>query len=224
MSYYGSLFKIFFSMEDHLFRIRKAEKIHNLWKTTLLIVLLSLLVYGWMSYLGMGSDLISRNAASMSAIQYEITKAGFIIGRLLYALLLSAFVLFVPSLLFHLLTNIPYKKLLVMQQAVLLVMLVERLTWIPLMLLSGLDWYVSPFSFGIIASYFTDNAWLIFFFGAISLFQLWIMWFQVKFLSTMAAISKKWLWANVFILHILYWCMAALFSYSDTFILSGWFE
>ncbi|MFC3040888.1 hypothetical protein ACFOGI_11570 [Virgibacillus xinjiangensis] len=224
MSYHVNLFKIFFFMEDHLFRIRKAERIHNLWFITILLFLGSILVYGWMAYLGMGSELLSRDATSMSVVEYEMAKAGFVIGRLAYALLFSVLVLFIPSLLFHLLTKLPYRKLLIMQQMVLLVMLAERLTWIPIMLLSGLDWYVSPFSFGILASYFTGQSWVIYFCGAVSLFQLWIIWFQVKYLNRLSSVSKRWLWAIVVILHILYWCLAALLSYSDISIISGWFE
>lgn len=223
MTYYTNLFKILLSMEDHLFRIGKAEKIRNLWKISVLLLLGSIVIYVWMAFLGIGSDLISRDAAGLTPQAYESSKFWFLIGRAIYAVLFAALVLFIPSLLFNLLTDIPYQKLLIMQQVVLAVMLLERLIWIPLMLLIGLDWYVSPLSFGIIASYITEVPWVIYFFGAISLFQIWIIWFQVKFITTLFPIKKQWIWVNVICLHILGWSIAALVAFADSYIVSGWF-
>ncbi|MBP1970898.1 hypothetical protein J2Z83_003034 [Virgibacillus natechei] len=223
MSYPINVFKFLFSMDDHLFRIRKAEKVQNLWKVSALLVLCSVFVYVWMAYLGIGTAIISQDATALSSTEYELSKLWFIIGRVLFAVLFAALLLFVPTLYFYLLTDIPYRKLIIMQQVVLLVLLVERILWVPLVLFSGLDWYVSPLSFGVIASYLTETPWIIYFFGAISLFQLWVIWFQVKYLSTMTAIKKHWLWVNVICLHILYWCLAAFLAYANTYIISGWF-
>ncbi|UJL46588.1 hypothetical protein KFZ58_01035 [Virgibacillus sp. NKC19-16] len=223
MTYSVNLFKFFRSMDNHLFRIRKAEKIQNLWKVSVLLVLFSMFIYAGMAYLGIGTDLISQNFARLSPAAYEQSKFWFIIGRAGFAVLFAALILFVPALLFYLLTDIPYQKLIIMQQVVLVVLLIERIIWIPLMLIIGLDWYVSPLSLGIITSYLTETPWVIYFFGAISLFQLWIIWFQVKYMSTMTVVKKRWLWANVILLHILFWCIAALLAYADEFIISGWF-
>ncbi|WP_373894710.1 hypothetical protein ACUL41_17615 [Virgibacillus natechei] len=223
MTYPVNLFKFFRSMDDHLFRIRKAEKIQNLWKVSVLLVLLSVTIYLLMAYLGIGADLISQNATRLSPAAYEQSKFWFIIGRMAFAALFAVLILFVPALLFYLLTDIPYQKLIIMQQVVLVVLLIERIIWIPLMLMIGLDWYVSPLSFGVIAAYMTEISWIIYFFGAISLFQLWIIGFQVNYLSTMAVVKKHWLWVNVILLHILFWCIAALLAYAGKFIIGGWF-
>ncbi|MBY7141813.1 hypothetical protein KFZ56_01620 [Virgibacillus sp. NKC19-3] len=223
MTYPVNLFKFFRSMDDHLFRIRKAEKVQNLWKVSILLVLFSVIIYAWMAYLGIGTDLISQNIVTHSPAAYEQSKFWFIIGRVGFAILFAVLILFVPALLFYLLTDIPYQKLIIMQQVVLVVLLIERILWIPLMLTIGLDWYVSPLSFGVIASYIMETPWLIYFFGSISLFQLWIIGFQVKYLSTMAVVKKHWLWVNVILLHILFWCIAALLAYADEIIISGWF-
>lgn len=210
-------------MDDHIFRIRKAEKIRRLWIVSALLTFISVLVYIWMAYLGIGSDFISRGAVGLSPETYEAGKFWFLIGRAIYAVFIAVLVLFLPSLLFYLLTEIPYRKLMIMQQVVLVIMLIERLIWIPFMLLGGLDWYVSPLSFGIIASYVTGISWVIYFFGAISLFQLWIIWFQVKFITSLVPMRKRWIWLNVILLHVLGWAVAALIAFADTYIVSGWF-
>lgn len=224
MSYQPHFLKFLFSMNDHLFRLRKAEEMKPIWKSNVLLIFLSMFIYLWMAFLGMGSNLISEDALLLGLLDYESSKFWFVIGRMLYGLVFALFILFVPSYLFKLLTDIPFKKLVVMQQVVLFIMLVERLLWIPLMLFAGLDWYVSPLSFGIIASYLTEHAWIIYFFGAISLFQLWIIGFQVLFLKSLStAIRRRWLWISVIFLHVLWWGLAAIFSFTDQHIISGWF-
>ncbi|WP_067730363.1 hypothetical protein [Oceanobacillus damuensis] len=223
MTYRIHLFRILTSMEDNLFRIKKTERIQNLWKVSIILALTSVIVYLLMAFLGLGSEGISSNAVSLSQPAYETSKLWFVLGRMLYALLFAAFILFVPSLLFYLLTGIPYKKLVIMQQVVLAVMLVERVLWIPLVIFAGLNWQVSPISFGIIASYITETPWIIYFFGAITLFQLWIIWFQVKYLSTFSEMKKYVIWINVVLLHFLGWCLAALTAFTDSYILGGWF-
>ncbi|HLR51993.1 MAG TPA: hypothetical protein VK072_03870 [Candidatus Avamphibacillus sp.] len=224
MNYQPNVFKFLFSIKEHLFRIRKVEEMKPIWKSNVLLVVLSMLIYMWMAYLGIGSNLISKDAVNLGAQGYEASKFWFIVGRLLFGLLFALFVLFVPSYLFKLLTDIPYKKLVVMQQVVLLIMLIERLLWIPLMLFAGLDWYVSPLSLGIIASYLTEHAWIIYLFGAISIFQLWIIGFQVHFLKSLTTdMEKQWLWFSVIFLQVVGWGIATIFAVADQYIISGWF-
>lgn len=224
MAYYMNLVKFFRSMEDHLFRIRKAEKLYNIWKTSLLLALASVIIYMWMAYLGIGSTPLSPVAIEASGVEYEQYKYWFILGRGVYALIFAAFMLFIPSLIIYAFTGIPYKKLVIMQQIVLAVLLLERILWVPLATLIGLEWYVSPLSFGIMASYFMEINWFIYFFGAISLFQLWTIWFQIRYIGGFHAIRKRWLWLIVILLHIIMWALAATIAAVDTRIISGWFE
>lgn len=178
MLYQINILKFLFPIDDHLYRVHKAESLKNLWKIASLLVLFSAVVYAWMAILGIGSDIISGNATAFNPLEYEESKFWFVLGRIGFGVLFALVILFVPSFLFYIITGIPYRKLLIMQEIVLLAMLIERVIWIPLVVYLGLDWFVSPLSFGIIASYFTDLAWVVLFFGAISLFQLWIIWFQ----------------------------------------------
>lgn len=217
------LFKLLFSMDNHLHRIRKAEKLKNVWKWCIALCLVSILLYGWMAYLGMGSDFISSKQAGMTMSTYEGSKFGFLLGRLLYAILLSVIILAFSTSIFYVVTDVPFQKLVIMQQVVLLVMLIERLLWIPFMVYLGLDWYVSPLSLGIVASYVTTYKWFIYFFGAISLVQLWVMGFQMKYLSFMGSTRKRWIVLTVIGLHILYWAVAATLTSVVRFVMGGGF-
>lgn len=223
MLYRVNLAKFFFPIDDHLYTLKRAESLKNLWKLFALLIFASAGVYAWMAVLGIGSDIISTEAAALNAFEYEAGKVWFVLGRMAFAAIFAVLVLIVPSLFFYAITEIPYRKLLVMQQIVLLVMLIERVLWIPLAVFAGLDWFASPWAFGIITSYFTDLPWVIFFFGAISLFQLWIIWFQVKFIGFMSDIKRVWLWVNVIGIHILYWAGVSALAFLDSDLISGWF-
>lgn len=222
MAYHANVFKFLFSQKDHILHIREAEDVKGLWRMSSLLIFISMFIYGWMAYLGMGSDLISSQAMTLSPIEYEQSKFWFLIGRVCFGLLLSLFLLFIIPLVLSGLTEIPFKKLIIMQQLVLCVLLIERVIWIPLFVFAGLDWHVSPLSFGIIASYVTDIPWVISFFGAMSLFQLWIIWFQVTYIHSLSSMKRQWVWASIILLHIFYWLIAAFLVFIDTSVLSGW--
>ncbi|MFD1039121.1 hypothetical protein ACFQ3N_12080 [Virgibacillus byunsanensis] len=219
-----NILKLLFSIDDHLFRIKKAEAFKNLWKLTIALILVSMTIYAWMAMLGIGSDIISGSATEMGQLTYEESKLWFVAGRIVFAVVFACLILFLPALILYSLTGISFKKLVIMQQMVLFVMLTERIIWIPLVVFLGLDWYVSPMSFGIIASYITEMPLIIYFFGAISIFQLWIIWFQVKFIGSMSLIKTHWLWTTVILLHLFYWLLVATLAYIDTELISGWFE
>lgn len=223
MIYRNKLFDLFTSMEAELSKIKQAEKIKSQWKTNLLLVVALLTVYVWMASLGMGTNLIAQDVTVVTPENYESSKLWFIVGRMGFALIFAIFVLFVPSLYFHLLLDVPYRKLIIMQQVVLVVLLIERIIWIPLFTYMGLDWYVSPLSLGIISLYATDIEWLGYLFGAITLFQVWLIWFQVNYLSKISDMKKGVIWLNIILLHVLGWLITVLVTFFDSNLISGWF-
>lgn len=217
--YSVNLAQLFLKRDDHLFRLKRAEKIKNVWNLSFLLLALTLLTYIWMAWLGLGTDAISSNMADFNRVEYEFRKAWFLIGRSGYAALFYLFTLFVSSFIFWLFNDVAYKKIIILQMNVLLILLLERITWIPLMVYAGMDWFVSPFSFGVIASYITNLSYIVYFFGAISLFQLLIIWYQIKWLSTMSSTKKVWIWFGVIVWHIVLWAGAAALSYYDLLLL-----
>lgn len=221
MIYHVNVFQFLMSGKDHILRIREAEDIKGLWKTSIILVLVSMFIYGWMACLGMGTDHLSSQATSLSATEYEQSKFWFLVGRVCFGGMFALFMLWVVPYILYGLTFIPFKKLVVLEQLVLTILLFERIIWMPLFVLAGLDWTVSPFSFGIIASYITDIPWIIAFFGAISLFQLWVMWIQVKFIRSLSMMKIRWIWLSIILLHIFYWLVAAFSVFIDTSFLSG---
>ena len=222
--YQFNVIQFLLSMDDHLSRIKNAEKIKPLWKQSLLFILVGMIIYGAFGYIGMGSGMLLKESLDLTPGYYESSKFWFMIGKVLTGLLFALFILFIPTLLLKWLTNISYKKLMLMQHVVLFVLLAERVIWFLVILTAGLDWYVSPLSLGIIASYATAKTWVIVFFGTISIFQIWVIWFQVKYISNLLENEGKGIiWVSVILLHIVEWSIITLLTISGPDMISGWF-
>jgi len=224
MMYQLNVFKLLTSLDDHLYRIKEAERINNIKKYLVLFTLGGMFIYVWMGYLGIGSDLILNSRFNFSPEIYESNKFWFIIGRALFGVLYALGVIFLPALIFKwLFSEIQFNKLVTMQLAVFLILLVERLTWIPLVTIFGLDWYTSPLSLGVIASYITSRSWLIYFLGSISLFQVFIIWFQIRFLTRLFEMNKLHIYIAVIFLHFIEWWLVALVTFISPYLIEGWF-
>ncbi|MFC7063665.1 hypothetical protein [Halobacillus seohaensis] len=216
MTYSINLLRLFFRRQDQLLVLHKSERIQKFWRAFFILLLLSFITYGWTSWIGLGTDPLSTSINELSRIDYEFQKAWFLIGRLGIALLLFlGIVLFTPFI-FWLLFDLSYKKMVIVQMSVWLLMLVERLTWIPLMVYFGLDWYVSPLSLGVIASYATQLEWIVYFFGAISLFQIFIIWFQIRSILYLSNSRNWWIISGVIFWHVLLWSGTAALTHFDS--------
>lgn len=222
--YQFRVFQFLMSTDKQIYRLKNAEKVNHFWKLVSIFIVASMIVYGCLGYVGIGSDMLLDKSFTFTSDIYESSKFWFMIGKILLGLLFASYILFGPSALFSWMTNIPYKKLMVMQLIVLFMLLLERVMWFFLNLTIGLDWYVSPLSFGIIASVLTTKSWMIIFFGTISLFQLWIIWFQTKFiLHFLENEGKVAIWFTIILFHLVEWIIVALLTSTAPYMISGWF-
>ena len=187
---------------DQKHRISHQETIAFEWKTQLSLLLTFSILYIIMAAIGMGTQFFSMNLTELTQPEYAAGHFWFIIGRVVYALCIGLVILYLVSYFYSLITEIPYKKVLLMQQVVLFIMICERITWIPLFVFLGLDWNVSPLSFGVIASWFTDSTWIVNLFGAISVFQIGIIIFQITYLKWFTTIRTWKVILTVIILHL----------------------
>ncbi|WP_347861593.1 hypothetical protein U0355_13395 [Salimicrobium sp. PL1-032A] len=215
MIYSVNLWKLFWRRDQELWKLNEADRIRNVWKMLFLLLFATILSFVWTAWVGLGTDPISANMLELNRLEYEWRKAWFMIGRIGYSLLFYGFILFFSTLIFWLFNTASYKRIMIIQMNVLVIMLFERVTWLPLLTYTGLDWFVSPLSFGVIASYFTDLTWIIHFFGAASLFQLFIIWYQVVSLKKISSTRSGFIWTGVIFWHLLLWCGTAALSYYD---------
>lgn len=221
--YRFNVIQFIIAMDEHMASIKKSEKVQHLGKIIGIFILSSMLIYGCMGYVGIGSGMLLKETLPFTPNVYESSKFWFLIGRILLGCLFALFILFVPTVIFRWLTGISFRKLMVMQLAVLFILLMERIVWFVLVMTAGLDWYVSPVSFGVIASYFTAKTWVVYFFGAISLFQIWVIWLQAKYMSGLLEDGKAIIWMSVIMIHLVEWCLVALLSFGGPYLIGGWF-
>lgn len=220
MNYKASLGKLIFSPYEQLVIINKADKIQRIFSLFFLLTLITILLYGWMAWLGIGTSILSPGALSLPREEYEASKLSFLIGRMMYALLFSLFLLLFPPLVFYTFFRVKFSKAVLLQLVVLTLFLVERLIWIPLYLYFGLDWYASPFSLGPVLTLLTDNPFWTYLGGTITLFLIWMIGFQVYYISALTKSKKIWIWLTVIILHLLYIAGAACVAYYATDLLT----
>ncbi len=182
----------------------------------ILLFILSAIIFGVVSSFGVGMDPLSKELTKLSASTYELEKFMFFIGRLIAGLLYAAILLFIPSLIYWTISDEgEYRKLVVTQFIVLIILLIERLTYIPLSLFFSLEWFSSPLSLGVIAQYITSKEWVIYFFGCFSFFKIWIVYLQYKGVKKLTE-QKNWLvWLVILTSNLLFWSITAFLAYLD---------
>ncbi|MFP7492561.1 hypothetical protein SFC66_02150 [Terribacillus saccharophilus] len=212
MTYHTNPFRLLISPKETLFKLREAERLRSHWLWTVLLLVAFCLVYAALGWAGAGTETLNQLRTNYTGSEYESAKFSFIIGRLVFGLVLGLLLIFVVSLVFYLFYEIPYQKLVIIQLSVGVIFLLEALTWLVLLLAAGLEWNRSPFSLGVLADLFTDRPWVISLFGAISLFQLFILYFQSRCLRVLFPVKRWHAGAVVSINFICYILLLTLFG------------
>ncbi|WP_226675615.1 hypothetical protein [Rossellomorea aquimaris] len=198
------------------YQLKESEVLRGYKQKIILVFLLSALVFGLVSSLGIGMDPLSKELTTLSPFTYEMEKFLFLLGRIISGLLYAAIILFVPALIFWTISDEgEYRKLVVIQSLVLLILLIERLTYIPLSLFLSLDWFSSPLSLGVITQYITGKSWVIYFLGCFSLFKIWVFYIQYKGIKRLTQ-QKNWLiWLVILLTNLLFWSVTAFMAFLD---------
>jgi hypothetical protein len=180
------------------------------------LILLSAFTFGLISSFGIGMDPLSKELNKLTPALLELEKFLFFAGRILNGILYSIISLFIPSIIFWTISEKgEYRKIVIVQGLVLLILLIEKLTYIPLSIFLSLDWFSSPLSFGVIAQYITTKPWVIYFLGSFSLFKIWIFYIQYKGLKRLTQ-QKNWLiWAVILLTNLFFWAITAFLAYID---------
>lgn len=198
------------------YQLKETEGLRGYKQKVILVFILSALVFGLISSLGIGMDPLSKELTTLSPVTFEMEKFLFFLGRLIAGLLYAAIILFVPALIFWTISDEgEYRKLVITQAIVLLILLIERLTYIPLSIFFSLDWFSSPLSLGVIAQYITGKPWVIYFLGCFSLFKIWVFYIQYKGIKRLTQ-QKNWLiWLVILLTNLLFWSFTAFLAFLD---------
>lgn len=196
----------------HSYQLKNAESLHGLWKRIIPLILASGLIFGMSAFFGIGSEYLSKKMTDLASEEYEMHKALFVIGQVLWGLVYATLILFIPAVLFWSFTDLEMDKLIAIQAMVLVILLIEHLMMIPLNLVAGLAEISSPFSLGVIGQYITSNEVLLYFLAAITLFKIWTIFVQYKYLRVLSDRGAKLILAVVVGMNIGFWLLSALLS------------
>lgn len=197
----------------YTYKLRDSEYVPGVWKNTAMLVLLSGLIFGISAYFGIGSEYLSKNLTAVSRENYELHKLLFMIGQLIWGLFYGVAVIFIPALFFWTFSDIELKKFVTVQLYVMPVLLLEKVINIPLATELGLIKTSSPFSLGVIAQYITSNDFIIYFLAAITLFKIWVIFIEYKYVKMLTGKRPGIVLLLVIGINLLFWLFSALFSF-----------
>ncbi|OIK14252.1 hypothetical protein BIV60_12150 [Bacillus sp. MUM 116] len=187
------------------YQIRETEVIRGLWKRVIFFILFSGLVFGISAYFGIGSEYLSKKLISVPQDEFEMHKALFVIGQILFGIFYAAIILFIPAFFFWMLIDVEFNKLIVAQLLVLVILLIEKIVLMPFILIFGLATNSSPFSFGVIIQYFTGNEFIMNFLATITLFKIWALFIEFKYLKVLTKKSSMNVLAMVIGINVIMW-------------------
>lgn len=215
MIYETKLLKALFFQKESFFRLAKAEVVYGFWKRIFWLLLAGAFVFFFLGWFGIGTSVLSGDLVHLPHSEYEGLKSFFLVGRFISGLLYAAFIIFLPALVFWTFSDAPYIKLALLQAITLPILLLEHVSYILLLLYFHIPWYSSPFSLGVIMQYVTDQRFIIFLFGSISIFKIWAISVQFTGLQTLTNRSKIWIVLMILFVHFSSWIFTALLGWID---------
>lgn len=170
----------------------KAESLTGVWKKLFLLLLVTFLLSFITSFLGIGNDILSSELNERSTTEFEAIKSLFAVGHIIWALIEALFILLIPSLFFWAISDLEWRKFIVVQQEVLTIFLLEKVFFLPFAIFLGLTSDISnPFAFGIIGQHLTDQTFILLILSKISIFTIWAIILQYKYIKVLAGKSAK---------------------------------
>jgi hypothetical protein len=208
------LFRGLINPSFFFYQLKDMEDVKGYRKKVFHLVWMSIIVFGLISSFGIGMDPLSKEITTLSPVTYELEKFLFFLGRLLGGLLYAAIILFFCSLIFWTISDEgEYRKLVMTQGVVLLVLLLEQLSYIPLSLFFSLEWYSSPLSLGVITQYVTSKTYVTYLMGSFTLFKAWVFFIQYKGIKRLTG-QKNWIiWLVILLTNLFIWSLNALLAY-----------
>ncbi|MDZ5711275.1 hypothetical protein [Jeotgalibacillus haloalkalitolerans] len=168
------------------------------------------LIFGFGAVIGMGTQEWAGNFVLFYGLEYDLQRFYFLLGSLAQGLLYVCLILFVPALFNWLVAkDITFRQTLALSFFPVVILLLERLSFIVLMVWQGIDWYSSPFSWGVIGQLFIDQAWIIYFLGTISLFKFWVIYWQFMTLRRITTLKRWAAFLMILGFNLLFWSATA---------------
>ena len=167
-------------------QLMKAEGIAGFWKKGIGLLFIALIVSTITAFFGIGNELLSKELNSLSSTAFEASKSLFAAGQITWSIIAVLFTMTIPSLFFWTFSDIEWKKYIVVQYWVVTILLIEKVILIPFTIFIGLPDISNPFSLGIIGQYFTSNDIILQFLAQLSIFKIWAVVLQYKYVKVLS--------------------------------------
>lgn len=195
------------------YQLGTAESIGGIRLKLLLLYIISIIISGISGLLGIGTESLSMDLAILGEGLYADGKLLAFLGSLVYGLFWPTVFIFLSSLFFWVITELPYKKIIVIQMFIFVLFLAEKAILLPIFIGFGLSFDSSPFALGVISQYLIPNEYFIHFFSSISLFQAAALVLNYYYLKGLSGKSKYLLMGAVCIFYLACWFAEAFRAY-----------
>lgn len=169
----------------------KAEEITGFWRKVLLLAVLTIILSAATAYFGIGNEILSKQIGNLTNTEFEAMKIMFALGQILWSMFAALIVITVPSIFFWAVSDIEWKKFVVVQLYVLGIFLLEKIITAIFTITMGLPEISNPFSLGVIGQIFTTNNIVLQFLAEITLFKIWAIVLQYKYVKILSEKSPK---------------------------------
>jgi hypothetical protein len=190
MSYRLKLWRGLFKRDVASYQLHKAEIFYGVWGRVVLLLFCSAVIYGVSGLLGIGTEPIVKEIPNTGLDKIYIKLSLFTLGKMFAGIVIALFLLFAPTLIYWSLTDIPYRKLVIIQTFVLMIFLLERVANILLMYVFHLPWFSSPLSLGVVAQTLELPTLVIYLAGGISIFFVLSIKITYDFLKQLTDTSR----------------------------------
>ena len=213
MIYQAKLVKGLLSPERNRYHLHEAEAITHFKGKLVLLYLLSILIFGFYGFLGIGSESFSKELLNLGTSEFAMGKILILVGNLVAGLVYPTVHLFLIALFLWAVTDIDYVKLLIVQMIVFILQLLEKVLLMPFLIFLQLNQDSNPFSLGVISQYLTSNEYVIHFMGEITLFQVLVIAVQYYYLKKFTERNKYMVLLVVILSYLILWLVKALLAY-----------
>ncbi|KKB36150.1 hypothetical protein [Bacillus thermotolerans] len=193
-------------------QLEHAEKLKGLWGRIFLVVFLSTLIYFLGGLLGFQSESVSTYLPKSGTLLFEHEKMLFAAGQAIWGFLFPLLIIFLPSLVFWTFLEVDFSKLFTLQSMVYVIYLIEYVLLILFNIALAIPRDSSPFSLGVIAQYISENEIVTSFFSFVTLFQVWAITLQYRFLKRVSSKQPTVVLTYVGVVALAMWLFSALFT------------
>ncbi|PKG21962.1 hypothetical protein [Niallia nealsonii] len=213
MDFYARIIRGLKEINTVSYELQTAEKMTGLFKKIIYLFLIATIVFAISSLLGIGNEMVSKELIEYDRSDFELNKLLFASGQVIWGWVFFSLHLFLVSLYFYVFSDVDYHKLLYIQVLAMTILLIEKIVIIPMQIYFGLPPLSSIFSLGIMAQTITSKKIIHYFLAEISLFKIWMIYIQYKYLTVISGKSGRYIIMVVLGIYLIILIISALTAY-----------